>query len=58
MKSIVQGAQHSSCPTNAFWNGQNVYFCAGYETQDIVVHEWTHGTPLHVDVKVLTNYYL
>ncbi|MGB7921693.1 MAG: M4 family metallopeptidase [Pyrinomonadaceae bacterium] len=44
----VGGTMHSifnrgySCP-NASWNGTFISFCAGFTTDDVTGHEWTHA---------------
>lgn len=30
------------CP-NAYWNGQSTNYCPGFDTDDIVAHEWGHA---------------
>ena len=37
-----------ACPyANAFWNGEQLTFGAGYATDDVVAHELTHGLTEH-----------
>ncbi len=45
MKSSVRYCKPSeACPyANAFWNGEQLTFGAGYPTDDVVAHELTHG---------------
>jgi len=30
------------CP-NAYWNGRATYYCPGFDTDDVVAHEWGHA---------------
>jgi len=30
------------CP-NAYWNGDSTNYCPGFDADDVVSHEWTHG---------------
>ena len=32
----------SACP-NAYWNGTSTNYCPGFDADDVVSHEWSHG---------------
>ena len=33
---------NENCP-NAYWDGQSTNYCPGFDADDIVSHEWSHG---------------
>ncbi len=33
---------NEACP-NAYWNGHSTNYCPGFDADDVVSHEWTHG---------------
>lgn len=33
---------NDACP-NAYWNGDSTNYCPGFDADDVVSHEWTHG---------------
>lgn len=46
----------ASCPfRNAFWNGSEMYFGAGYVVDDVVGHELTHGVTQYTSNLIYAN---
>ncbi|RJQ67383.1 M4 family peptidase [Pseudonocardiaceae bacterium YIM PH 21723] len=44
LRATVRGCDTQQCPyTNAFWDGQQMFFGDGLSTDDITGHELTHG---------------
>ncbi|RJQ67280.1 M4 family peptidase [Pseudonocardiaceae bacterium YIM PH 21723] len=48
LRATVRGCSTSSCPyTNAFWDGEQMFFGEGVTTDDVAAHELTHGVTQH-----------